>query len=112
MLAEAESKGGKVLYVRVDPKVNVYAPNAGKVTLLESGHGYVQYEIRLEKRKELPRELQSATTRNALTTRINSGYSYVPYQAQVAPQPVLSTSSLEVFDATIVQRYSPSLSIM
>jgi hypothetical protein len=30
--------------------------------------------------------------------------SYVPCQAQVVPQPVLTTSSLEVVDAMIVQR--------
>jgi len=33
-----------------------------------------------------------------------SVHSYVPCQAQIAPQPVLSTSSLEVVDAMIVQR--------
>jgi hypothetical protein len=33
-----------------------------------------------------------------------SGYSYVPCQAWVAPQPVLSTSTLEVINAMIVQR--------
>jgi hypothetical protein len=35
---------------------------------------------------------------------MNSAYSYVPCQAQVAPQPILSTSLLEVVDAMIVQR--------
>ena len=44
------------------------------------------------------------TTRKCLRARIISAYSYVPCQAQVAPQPVLSTSSLEVVDAMIVQR--------
>jgi hypothetical protein len=35
---------------------------------------------------------------------MNSAHSYVPCQAQVAPQPALTTSSLEVVDAMIVQR--------
>jgi hypothetical protein len=35
---------------------------------------------------------------------MDSAHSYVPRQAQVAPQPVLSTSSLEIVDTMIVQR--------
>jgi CheY-like chemotaxis protein len=44
------------------------------------------------------------TQKTVSLTAGGSAYSYVPCQAQVAPQPVLSTSSLEVVDAMIAQR--------
>jgi hypothetical protein len=51
LISEAASKGAKTLFVRVNPKVNVYAPSGGKVTKLESGDGYVEYKISFEKKK-------------------------------------------------------------
>jgi hypothetical protein len=51
LISLAASKGAKTLFVRVNPKVNVYAPSGGKVTKLESGDGYVQYKISFEKVK-------------------------------------------------------------
>jgi hypothetical protein len=50
-ISEAESKGVTNLIVNVHPKVNVYAPNGGKVTLIESGNGYKQYKISFKKKK-------------------------------------------------------------
>jgi glutamate/aspartate transport system substrate-binding protein len=50
----------------------------------------------------------SAAFKKVMANPTDSGdpavYSYVPCQAQVAPQPALTTSSLEVVDAMIVQR--------
>jgi hypothetical protein len=63
LIAEAESKGAKFLFVRVDPKVNVYAPNGGKVTLLESDDRYAQYKISIGKNKAATKRVPKRTTR-------------------------------------------------
>jgi hypothetical protein len=51
LISESASKGAKTLFVRANPKVNVYAPSGGKVTKLESDDGYVEYKISFEKKK-------------------------------------------------------------
>jgi hypothetical protein len=59
----------------------------------------------LRARRKRPRRRRTAETQKTISPAASgSAYSYVPCQAQVAPQPVLSTSSLEVVNAMIVQR--------
>jgi hypothetical protein len=52
LISEAESKGVTNMVVNLHPRVSVYAPNGGQVTLIESGDGYKQYKISFGKKKK------------------------------------------------------------
>jgi hypothetical protein len=51
ILAEAQAQGASKLIVRIDPHVNVYAPNGGSLHKAGSGKGYIEWTISIGKPK-------------------------------------------------------------